>query len=236
MNSNLAPRPRTLAQAPDTAVSRRFALATFVALAVSTAIAPQPASAAPVDDAVRELQHDWETIRYKMPASERERRFADLADKAHRVNESFQGRAEPLIWEGIIVSSLAGEKGGLGALGMVKQAKALYEQAIQIDGNALEGSAYNSLGVLYYKVPGWPVGFGDRKKANALLQKALAINPNGIDPNFFFGEYLAENGEPDQAVAFLEKALQAPPRPGRQIADAGRRDEARQLLEKLKSR
>lgn len=236
MNSNLAPRPRTLAPAQDTAVSRRFALAAFVALAVSTAIAPQPASAAPVDDAVRELQHDWETIRYKMPASERERRFADLAGKAHRVSETFQGRAEPLIWEGIIVSSLAGEKGGLGALGMVKQAKALYEQAIQIDGNALEGSAYNSLGVLYYKVPGWPVGFGDKKKANALLQKALAINPNGIDPNFFFGEYLAENGEPDQAVAFLEKALQAPPRPGRQIADAGRRDEARQLLEKLKSR
>lgn len=236
MNSNLAPRPRTLAPAQDTAVSRRFALAAFVALAVSTAIAPQRASAAPVDDAVRELQHDWETIRYKMPASERERRFADLAGKAHRVSETFQGRAEPLIWEGIIVSSLAGEKGGLGALGMVKQAKALYEQAIQIDGNALEGSAYNSLGVLYYKVPGWPVGFGDRKKANALLQKALAINPNGIDPNFFFGEYLAENGEPDQAVAFLEKALQAPPRPGRQIADAGRRDEARQLLEKLKSR
>lgn len=241
MTANTAPRSPSLqptfAPTRGAAVSRRFALAAFATLAVSAAaLVPRPASAAPVDDAVRELQHDWETIRYKMPASERERRFADLAGKAHRVSESFPGRSEPLIWEGIIVSSLAGEKGGLGALGMVKQAKALYEQAIQIDGNALEGSAYNSLGVLYYKVPGWPVGFGDKKKANALLQKALAINPNGIDPNFFFGEYLAENGEPDQAVAFLEKALQAPPRPGRQIADAGRRDEARQLLEKLKSR
>ena len=47
----------------------------------------------------------------------------------------------------------------------------------------LDGSAYNSLGVLYYKVPGWPVGFGDKAKARELLQKALAINPKGIDAN-----------------------------------------------------
>lgn len=237
MTPHIAPRAQTVAGAPGAAAGRRLVLAAIAALAVSAAgFAPLPAAAAPLDDAVRELQHDWETIRYQVPPSERERHFADLAGKAHRVSETFRGRAEPLIWEGIIVSSLAGERGGLGALGMVKQARALYEAAIQIDGSALEGSAYNSLAVLYYKVPGWPVGFGDKKKANALLQKALAINPDGIDPNFFFGEYLAENGEPEQAAAFLDKALRAAPRPGRQIADAGRRDEARQLLEKIRSR
>jgi hypothetical protein len=36
-------------------------------------------------------------------------------------------------------------------------------------------------------------------------------------------------------VPYLEKALNAPPRPGRQIADAGRREEARALLAKIKS-
>ena len=35
----------------------------------------------------------------------------------------------------------------------------------------------SSLGVLYYKVPGWPIGFGDKDKARDLLQKALAVNP-----------------------------------------------------------
>ena len=107
------------------------------------------------------------------------------------------------MWEGIIVSSLAGEKGGLGALGLVKQAKAIYEHAIQIDGKALDGSAYNSLGVLYYKVPGWPLGFGDKDKAKELLQKALALNPQGIDPNYFFGEYLVETRHADEAVPYL---------------------------------
>jgi tetratricopeptide (TPR) repeat protein len=192
--------------------------------------------AAPVDDAVSDLQRDWEVIRYQTAPAEREKRFEALASKAHKVSESFPGRSEPLVWEGIIVSSHAGEKGGLGALSLVKQAKALYEAAIQIDGNALDGSAYNSLGVLYYKVPGWPMAFGDKAKANELLQKALAINPTGIDPNFFYGEYLIGTRQPEKAVVYLEKALQAPPRPGRQVADTGRRDEARHLLDKIKGK
>jgi tetratricopeptide (TPR) repeat protein len=197
---------------------------------------PLAAWAAPVDDAVAELQRDWEVIRYQTPAAEREKRFEALAAKAHQTSLTYAGRAEPLVWEGIITSSLAGEKGGLGALGLVKQAKANYEQAIQTDPKALDGSAYNSLGVLYYKVPGWPLGFGDKAKAADLLLKALAINPQGIDPNFFYGEYLVETNHADQAMAYLERALAAPPRPGRTVADTGRREEARALLAKLKTR
>ena len=89
--------------------------------------------------------------------------------------------------------------------------------------------------MLYYKVPGWPLGFGDKAKAKELLQKALALNPQGIDPNFFYAEYLVETKQADEAVPYLEKALQAPPRPGRQIADTGRREEVRALLAKIKS-
>jgi tetratricopeptide (TPR) repeat protein len=206
-----------------------------ILIAAALAACLSPALAAPVDDAVAEVQREWETIRYQAPAAEREKRFEALAAKARKASESFAGRSEPLVWEGIVVSSWAGEKGGLGALSLVKQAKALYEQAIQIDGNALDGSAYNSLGVLYYKVPGWPVGFGDKAKARELLGKALTINPQGIDPNFFYAEYLIETKQTAEAVPYLEKALAAPARAGRQVADAGRRDEARALLAKIKS-
>ena len=206
-------------------------LAASLLVALGTA-----ARAAGMEDAVAEVQRDWEVTRYQTPAAEREKKFEALATKAHQVSEAFPGRSEPLIWEGIVVSTLAAEKGGLGALGLVKQAKALYEAAIQVDGAALDGSAYNSLGVLYYKVPGWPIGFGDKKKAGELLQKALAINPRGIDPNFFYGEYLVETKRPEEAVAYLERALQAPARPGRQIADAGRREEARALLDRIKAK
>jgi len=209
-------------------ITRRLLLATFAALALPAV------EAAPVDTEIADLQRAWEIVRYQVAPTDREKRFEQLAMRARQVSEANPGRAEPLVWEGIIVSSLAAEKGGLGALSLVKNAKALYEQAIQIDGNALEGSAYNSLGVLYYKVPGWPVGFGDKAKARELLQKALAINPKGIDPNFFYAEYLVETKHPEEAVAYLDRALQAPPRPGRQLADQGRREEARALLEKAR--
>jgi len=194
------------------------------------------AAAGPLEDAVADIQHDWEVVKYQTPAKERERRFEALAAKAHQVSEAHPGRSEPLVWEGIVVSSWAGEKGGLGALGLVKQAKGLYEQAIGIAPEALEGSAYNSLGVLYYKVPGWPIGFGDKKRAEELLQSALKLNPKGIDPNYFYGEFLLEQKRPADALAYLERALQAPARPGRQIADAGRREEARVLIEKAREK
>ena len=193
-----------------------------------------PVRAGTLEDGLTEIQHDWEVIRYQTPAAEREKRYEALVTKAHQLSESQPGRSEPLIWEGIVVSSLAGEKGGLGALSLVKQAKSLYEEAIRIDGTALDGSAYNSLGVLYYKVPGWPLGFGDMDKARKLLQQALSLNPKGIDPNFFYGEYLLESKQAAEAIGYLERAMQAPSRPGRQIADAGRREETRQLIEKAK--
>jgi tetratricopeptide (TPR) repeat protein len=191
--------------------------------------------AAPVDDDVAQLQREWEVVKYKTPAAQQEKQYEALAEKAGKVVAAYPNRAEPLVWHGIIVSSLAGARGGLGALGLAKQAKAQYEAALQIAPNALDGSAYNSLGVLYYKVPGWPVGFGDKTKAKELLQKALAINPTGIDANYFYGEYLIETGKAAEAVPYLERALAAPARPGRELADSGRREEVKALLAKARA-
>lgn len=193
------------------------------------------AAAAPVDDAVVDLQHEWETIRYQTPVKQQADRFEALAAKAHKVVEAYPSRAEPLVWEGIIVSTLAGAKGGLSALGLARDAKAMYEQALKLKPEALDGSAYSSLAVLYYKVPGWPIGFGDKAKAKELLDKALALNPHGIDVNYFYGEYLVETGKPGEAVSYLERVLTAPARPGRDIADSGRRDEAKALLDKVRA-
>ena len=206
-----------------------------VAATLAAALFAGVALAAPVDDAVADLQRDWETIRYRTPTAQHAERFEALAGKAHKVVEAYPNRAEPLIWDGIIVSTLAGAKGGLGALSLAKDAKAMYEQALKLDPNALDGSAYNSLAVLYYKVPGWPIGFGDKAKAKELLDKAAAINPKGVDVNYFYGEYLVETGKPAEAIRYLERSLAAPARPGREIADAGRKEEAKALLDKVRA-
>ena len=179
---------------------------------------------------IADLQSEWARIKYQSSPKEQKQQFEALAAKAEAVTARYPQKAEPLIWEGIILSTWAGTKGGLGALSLVKASRDRLQQALEIDPRALEGSAYTSLGTLYYKVPGWPIGFGDSDKAEALLKQALEIKPDGIDPNFFYGEFLYEEGRYSESVAVLNHALQAPPRPSRPLADAGRKAEIEQLL------
>ncbi|MEQ9843516.1 tetratricopeptide repeat protein [Pectobacterium brasiliense] len=178
-----------------------------------------------------DLQHDWSVCQYQTLEANKESCFSTLSQRAHDASHARNNDdATLLIWSGIIDSSWAGAKGGLGALSLVKQARTSFEKSIAIDPNALEGSAWTSLGALYYQVPGWPIGFGDKEKAAEMLKKALAINPDGIDANYFYGDFLLKEGKVDEAKRYLEKALHAPARPGRDIADSGRhRDIAKAL-------
>lgn len=185
---------------------------------------------------MQQLQTRWAEINYQTPEKQREEAFAKLVTQADAALASEPKAPELLIWRGIILSTQAGAKGGLGALGLVKQAKASLEQALAIDPQALAGSAYTSLGSLYYQVPGWPIGFGDDKQAEKMLGQALAINPDGLDPNYFHGDFLQRQKRYEEARAALEKALAAKDRPGRELADKGRREEARALLQQVESK
>lgn len=182
---------------------------------------------------LQQLQTRWAEINYETPQKQREAAFATLVTQADAALASEPRAPELLIWRGIILSTQAGAKGGLGALGLVKQAKASLEQALAIDPKALAGSAYTSLGSLYYQVPGWPIGFGDDEQAEKMLKQALAINPDGLDPNYFYGDFLQRQKHYEQARAALEKALAAKDRPGRELADQGRRAEATALLQQV---
>ena len=141
--------------------------------------------------------------------------------------------AEYWIWFGIVQSTFAGVKGGLGALEFAENAREALEKALEINPDALGGSAYTSLGTLYHKVPGWPIGFGSDKTAKKLLKKALEINPDGIDPNFFYGEFLYNKRKYKAAKKHLLAAKSAPERPNRPVADAQRQKEIDELMKKV---
>jgi tetratricopeptide (TPR) repeat protein len=188
------------------------------------------AALAGLDEDVSALERQWAEIKYRRPAREQETGFAELAKTAEAVRGRHAQRAEAQIWYGIVVASYAGARGGLGALSLAKEAKKAFEQALDLDAKALGGSAYASLASLYYQVPGWPIGFGNDDKARELLEKALALNPDGIDPNYFLGDFLYRKGDYDGARKALARALKAPPRPGRALADEGRRKEIEALL------
>lgn len=184
-------------------------------------------------DWVSKLQNGWALANYELKDENQMKAFQVLLDDCAKARREHPRSAEVLIWDGIIKSTYAGVKGGLGALSLAKESRDALEQAMAIDANALAGSAYTSLGTLYAKVPGWPVGFGDDKKAKALLQKALEINPDGIDSNYFYASYLMDKGDYRKAESYLLKAQNAPPRPDRQSADRGRHEEITRDLAKV---
>ena len=72
---------------------------------------------------------------------------------------------------------------------------------------------------------GSPADFGSNAKAAKTPGNGLEINPDGIDSNYFYGDYLLQKNRYEKAEHYLLKAQQAAPRPDRPVADAGRQVE-----------
>lgn len=185
---------------------------------------------------VEALQQRWAEINYLLNGKSQVEAFNTLIEDAHKVTEANSASAEAWIWSGIIRSSYAGAKGGLGALSAAKAAKADLEKGMEIDAQALDGSAYTSLGVLYLNVPGWPVGFGDEEKGVEYLKKGLELSPSGIDSNYFYAEYLFKEDAYAESARYLNRALNAPARPGRELADQGRHGEIEAMLQQIEAK
>lgn len=178
-------------------------------------------------------QRQWSQAMYLAESDQREPLLNALADELGKATAAEPNNARLLIWHGIVLSTLAGERGGLAALSLVKEAKAAFEASLALDPVALGGSAATSLGTLYHQVPGWPIGFGSDKKALRYLQRGLEVNPQGIDANYFIAQYWITKDRSQLAKKYLLMAQQAEPRPGRMVADAGRQAEIQALLQKL---
>lgn len=210
---------------------------TIIALLTAYGVASPAFATTPTESAMT-IAQSWAQIKYGMSPDAQGAAMEALKKQADNVAASNPGKAETLIWDGIVTSTLASIKGGLGGLSLAKEARSLLEKAEKIDPNALDGSVHTSLGALYYQVPGFPIGFGSTRKAREHLEAALKIAPHGIDANYFWADFMYSQGEYAEAAKALKVALAAPARPGREAADAGRRAEVERLLasatEKLK--
>jgi tetratricopeptide (TPR) repeat protein len=183
---------------------------------------------------VKAINDGWAHIAYEVQGSSSQTRALDhLAQQAATLVARYPNQAEPLVWQGIVVSEQANRANFLHKLGLATQARDLLARAYAINPRAANGGGAMSLGVLYYKVPGSPIGFGDDARARRLLREALAIDPNGLDANYFYGDFLYDQGDSAAAKSYLQKALRAPHDPARPVWDAGRRREVQALLGRI---
>lgn len=169
----------------------------------------QGAWADSMQDRVLKIEESWVDTTQVDPSAERKNVFLRLASDISDVVTAFPSQAEPLILKSAILLTMAEDASSFVALGLVKQAKKLLSKAIDINPEARDGSALVTMGVLYYKVPGWPIAFGDNDEAEVYLLKALEISPDGVTSNYFYAEFLLEQGKDELAVSYLNKAIGA---------------------------
>jgi tetratricopeptide (TPR) repeat protein len=214
-----------------------MALLSLILLAVAGSWAAAGQAAETLSPDVRRLQTKWEAIKFGVPeGDEQTKQMNALGEEADAVAAHYPAMPEALIWDGIITSERASMASAFSALGLAKRARDILDQAYNIDPAKLDAGAPTSLGVLYYRVPGFPVGFGDKAKARQLLEQAVKLAPNGLDAWYFYGDFLYTQNEYAKAVEVFQHALKIPQHPDRPLWDKNRRLVIEELLAKIQEK
>src|SRR5665647_242833 len=99
---------------------------------------------------VKALNDGWAHIAYEVKGSSTQTKALDkLAQQAATLVKKYPGRAEPLVWQGIVTSEQANRANIFHKLGLATRARDILTKAYSINPKAENGGAAMSLGVLY---------------------------------------------------------------------------------------
>ncbi|MGZ5622261.1 MAG: hypothetical protein ACXWFG_15485 [Methylobacter sp.] len=181
-------------------------------------------------DSLKNIETEWASIYYSTPKSKQEAAYIQLLGKTTNLVRQYPNAAEPIFWQAVVKATYADHQDAFSALNAIQEARDLLIKALKIDPKTMSGSAYVTLGTLYYMAPKWPISFGDDDAAKQMLETALKINPDGIDTNYFYGQFLLSHNQLNDAAVYFEKAAFAPARTEQLYADNQLKAEARLAL------
>ena len=187
-----------------------------------------------LNDSLLSIESEWATIYYSTPKQKQGTGYSRLLDRTINLAKQHPNNAEPIIWEAIVKAANADHQDAVSALEAIHEARDLLLKAIAINPQAMDGSAYVTLGTLYYMAPKWPIAFGDEATAQKMLQTALKINPDGIDSNYFYGDFLLSNNNLNEAEKHFKRAIAIPVRAKQFYADNQLKEQARLALKNTK--
>lgn len=178
-------------------------------------------------------QQEWAHLMFEETNKEKQVEGIDtLLERVEKTLKEKPSSADMRIWLAKLKMQKASSLGFFKRDDMNKEALALLEQATLIDPKALDGYGYALLGHLYDTADAWPFSFGNRVKAKGYLLKALALDPDNLEANYFYGLYLKQYEGLDVAKPYFKKALEAKQYPDRKVAYLGLRDMIRDAMKK----
>ncbi|WP_333878978.1 hypothetical protein [Methylobacter sp.] len=183
-----------------------------------------------LNDSLKNIETEWASIYYSTTKSKQEAAYIQLLGKTTNLVRQYPNAAEPIFWQAVVKATYADHQDAFSALNAIQEARDLLIKALKIDPKTMSGSAYVTLGTLYYMAPKWPISFGDDDAAKQMLETALKINPDGIDTNYFYGQFLLSHNQLNDAAVYFEKAAFAPARTEQLYADNQLKAEARLAL------
>jgi tetratricopeptide (TPR) repeat protein len=159
----------------------------------------------------------WSVLKYQdTKAPDRLQRGEELERVAAALVAQSPGASEPLFWQGQTYSLMAEIIYSTKSFDKMRLALTAMQQAEKISPDNADIQA--ELGAYYYHVPGWPLSYGSKAKALEHLQRALALAPEGRDPNYQMAVYLVGEGSKAKAIPYLRRATAPPPpQPGENL-------------------
>ncbi|MGD7035421.1 tetratricopeptide repeat protein [Methylotuvimicrobium buryatense] len=193
---------------------------------------PYQGFATELDRIVHSIEAEWASIYFSSKIRNKENAYTCLLDRTKELANQIPDSPELMFWQATIIASRAEHQNPIEALAAIHKAQDLLLKTISIKPDTLEGSALITLGSLYYQAPGWPIAFGDDKKAEQYLKKGLQINPKGIESNFYYGQYLLNKDRPEQAIEYFKTALKGPIREEQKFADSSLKEKIKMIISK----
>ena len=143
-------------------------------------------------------------------------------------------RPEGHFWIAANMGALAESFGLRQGLKYRGEIKSELETVLRLDPAFQHGSADRALGRWYFKVPG--LFGGSKKKSEAHLRKSLTYGVNSTASRFFLAETLLDMDRKPEAMAELQRVLDAPLHPDWTPEDREFKDKAQRLLATLRQK
>ena len=89
--------------------------------------------------------------------------------------------------------------------------------------------------MLYYKLPGWPLSFGDNNRALEYMTAAVELAPDNTTYRLGLAELLLDMRRRDDAIALLEAVIEMPLTPDEPVENAEDKIKAQELLARYRS-